>query len=564
MNRLVWVQNRRSLARLFSFAYPTNITTLNMREHDFQDHHLIFAENLTANPASMLPQGESSTVYAHNCSGIISAAANARAGYSVPVANVNAALNMEYSGRERNEIALVEGRFKSPYATLLDDRTSLEPDRLNALMLLWRWYVNNPTQATANPMMLSSLEGVALYEFTQRTRDASAGMQLGGGVTTPFASVEGNIKANFTQNTTSETDTWSTAVYLRNPPTNNRPMMDWVPLPLPGQIIQDVSTFRATELPGRRTVITSSATPSRATMTPVTHVQRISGIPVRMCERGLWTVAQTASTNGTLEVTQAEPKIIRAASVERGTSAMSACELSIAYRPSATAFASPQVELNFNLRFARPVNTQFLEIPANPVVYATSNSPELAVGDSRRVYDTSTESTGLTRLRWEIVVDVRDPEGTIDWAQEASAENVQINCGAGRSAIPVRQSSVLLNRAERQARITLNYTVDTRHNLNLAMAQAELCTLTGSVTFRNSTAVTGPINIIRALPPGLEILFPSINSPQPSAPEPPAPSPAPPTPPAELDQLSAASPTMAPATYNLMARVFQRAAISTP
>jgi len=72
-------------------------------------------------------------LYAHTCSSIVSAAANVKAGWSIPSAQISAALNSDYGIDKSSALVLVQGQFKSPIATALDSLGSA--DRMNRSVL---------------------------------------------------------------------------------------------------------------------------------------------------------------------------------------------------------------------------------------------------------------------------------------------------------------------------------------------------------------------------------------------------------------------------------------------
>lgn len=504
----VWSQTNESLARVLGYAFPSQ-SLVGFR---FEPNSLVFDTNLTRDPATMLPGGTSSVIYAHNCSGIVSAAASAQGGVSLPVASIRGALTAEYTARSRNNIALVAGQFQSPYSRLLRSNSVEDPERLAALLTLWRWYVNaesvTPGAAARAYFIISSLRGVAMYEFNETTRDSNNGFQLSGESSgLPFVSLDARLQAALTQNISSRLQTYSTAVYLNN----NQPEITWQQLLTPDQVINAVSETPVSLAPGYDSILQSGQT--------FKHTQRIVGLPQSLCNLGLWKIESNQNPSpGQTSISEAQYD-------ERERT----CAITVNYTPASTLFQNPaqnpQVELNYFLRYRYPVGTRNLQFQASRVLYATSEYPLLSARDQQRNRNwTSADSNN--GIRWEMTIDVRDtPQGTLDWSQGARPEDMKITC-AGKE-IPVDVEVIDVNQPQSRVRIEVRSMPENIQNLSFNATTAQTCLLSGQLIFRRRAGgPVGALDIRRSLTQygrqGLDIRFPSAIPPTQNVPNTPA------------------------------------------
>lgn len=492
----VWSQTEESLARVLGYAFPSK-SLVGFR---FESRSLIFDTNLTRDPATMLPGGTSSVIYAHNCSGIVSAAASAQGGVSLPVASIKGALTAEYTARSRNNIALVAGQFESPYSKLLASNSAEDPERLAALLTLWRWYVNletaSPGASAREYFIITALRGVAMYEFNETTRDSNAGFQLGGSSSgVPFVSLDARLQAALTQNISSRLQTYSTAVYLNN----NEPQIDWGNLLTPKQVSDAISETSVSLASGYDSVLQTGQV--------VNHTQKIVGMPRNICNRTLWKTESTQNPSpGQLSVSDVQYE-----ELDR------TCALTISYTPVSTVFQKSQVELDYFLRYRYPVGTQQLQFQAAKVLYATSEYPlVLAVDQQKNRNWTSADSNN--GIKWAMTVEVRDVQpSTLDWSQSVRPEEMQIKCG--EKIIPVDVTVTEANQSQRRVKFEVTAMPENMQNLNLntVAATTENCRLTGQLVFRRRTGPVGALDVRRSLTQygreGLDIRFPGANQP---------------------------------------------------
>lgn len=127
---------------------------------------------LEVDGASVEPRADlNNLLYVHSCTSMMRAALDAGVNASWPAATLKAALDAEFDQNKNVHFTLVSGRFTSPVTAAL--RQPASAARLDALLRIWQFYVNNPTYAAQDVWLLDNLNGWYLANLTgvaRRTR----------------------------------------------------------------------------------------------------------------------------------------------------------------------------------------------------------------------------------------------------------------------------------------------------------------------------------------------------------------------------------------------------------
>ncbi len=482
LTQKVWAQNNESIARLFSFVYPSSDIT----DFQFDQKWLAFKGNYTADPSRMLPEGRSSTIYIHNCTSIVSAASTASMSYNLPVISIKSALNAEYSGSQKTSVALISGKFISPYGQLNGSAN----DSLFGLISLWDWYVNNPEAINANLYRITSFDGVALFEILEKKRNESGAVKLSGNASL-FASIDSTIQSIFTDESRTEVKQYTT---YANKDDNGVPEITFEKIPTPSAISNAVGKYSLDLIDGYVQLLQTGI--------PSVHKQKIAGIPGALCNTSYWKVVPEKQTDNIRLISamlSQEPKI----------PGFQECEIAVEFTPDSTAIGNVgQYLLKYSLVSNNDIKQIPLKIMARPVPFITTRSPVLQERGYKNSYELSDLGNGDSRMNWSVDVSVIDGDNIIDWDTPADLNDIKISC-AKREITAIDSEKMQLTHSDRKGNISISYYANSSYNLDVHQTNTkpELCRLSGNVRFARRNGGSRSF-IDRTLPLSINILFP--------------------------------------------------------
>lgn len=499
MTQAVAKTKNETLARLFAYIYSSDSRSQNLGTLP-QDSFLLFKKDLVSSPTLALSLGRTHIIYSHNCSAIVSAAANASTTFSFPVSSIKGALDAEYGLKRRTNTAMVQGVFSSPFTGLLRG-DSTGPESVASLMTLWDWYTNNLSEASKKHWMLNQFGGVAVVDYVEQTKNIDVGSSVSGAVGLPFVSVDAKVGAQISDEVTLGIQRYETTPFG----SDDQPQAEFVEIPSPGDIVTRLSGVTARLQPGYHSVLDEQ--------TSASSTFSVEGIPTEYCKGNYWDIVPGSAFTGDVIINSMThiPADAKANNPQR-------CNIEILYTPKPTVFkGSGQVTLDFKLQVRRPVGANTLTLKADAVKYATNHATEVTERKTSK-RPTSIQDVGSQgkQLIWTEEFTIND-EGVIDWNSTPTIPSIKLNCGQDRSAILLVPESASLTRLTTSGRrsngrmvINFSYTADPSENLDVTTNDypVDVCTLDGSVTFGRLNPPPGtPDTVDRALP-GLQLLFP--------------------------------------------------------
>jgi hypothetical protein len=500
LDTTIWKQKTDSLARLFSYIFTTKSVSSMQPERKW----LLFGDDFDLDVASVIPKNTARFIYSHNCSGIVNAAAEAGSAYKFPsIAEYQAALKVEYSDSKKLMIALVAGRFESPFEALFDGKN--KPNRFTALMTLWDWYRRNSGELTdtASFHIISSFRGAAVVGINQQMRSASGTLSSSGSVSVPFFSASAKVGGTATEENKLDILSFITAGYYRSTGNNGTEEdINWKTLDTPEQIKISVGAeYNTRRVDPYIKVLELNV--------PAVSKQTIPGMPRELCTReNYWTAVINPSTTGStpqgnIAVTDVEPLTLAADNPK-----VTDCRFTVQFTPSTIGANGDWVELKYSFQTVQPVRGISLEIPAEPVSYSTSRSPEL----TSRFYDekflTQDRSDNSKRLVWVVDLNVFDDPPILDWTRKPFApRGMQIKCGNDKPITVSAEASLVPADKTMQLTVFLNTKPEQNFEFDKPK-EAQTCTLTGNLRFYRSAG--SAIQTVDKDIPELTLKFPRV------------------------------------------------------
>lgn len=466
----------RSLSWAFAYIYRQE-----EREGrpTFEDSRTIRL-NLVGNPTSMVPEGVSNVAYAHNCNSLVTQTFKASGGFKLPYMSLQAGLSGEYSGADNVSFSVYEGIFTSPVETmLLRGGTS----RLYANLLLWDWYANNDLAPAETAYYLTRYEGLAGAFIRNANRELNGRINVDGSLSAAIVNAEAATALSLQQSSRISVTEHSTAAY-NEPAGRRRDIGDYKQMPTLAALVSEINGTATPRLqPGFDAVLRRGGTHN--------HRQILEGVPQGLCNIVTWDV-DSASKNRGVFLTEVDTTAPTAPGIER-------CEFSVQYKPLNDVFTGPQnrgsVTLTYSLATRRPKSAMNLTIPAQPVEYRVSSSPNLSLDPHHNEgFSSTAQSGGAVQLTWNVRLEVHDVGDEIDWNTAIDRTGTQLTCTDDAQAVlPVSVSVVPQQNQGRTIRLIVQRTVNASEGRDLTGATTVACQLKGTLTFRMQTPSSPPV-----------------------------------------------------------------------
>lgn len=254
----------QSMARVFAYVYPTKEVQGNLQDQFLDMDYL-------QDPKTMLPQGESSTLYNYSCSSNISFALKANAGFTWPIAEISSALQADYSNATAAQIGMVFGTFRSPLAKYFQGSdTAL---RAYATLVLWEFYAQNADKrGAASPgFLLKQLDGTSSYRLFTNTQDVSGKVNFSAKLANPIVSVDTSGETQYNSQQQIYSENFSVAIK------GNLVGDDFMAVP-PSESINSIPTSA---------ILDPTSTDGRL-LGDSRHVQVLEGVPKQWCDSNNW------------------------------------------------------------------------------------------------------------------------------------------------------------------------------------------------------------------------------------------------------------------------------------
>lgn len=509
MTTPVGAQWSQSAASLFAYIYtPDEIAGIPRF-----DARRMLNTDLTLDPVLMLPQGRSTTVYNHSCSSIVNSALSVSGGFKLPPARLEAAVKAEYDASQADVLALVIGKFNSPFEMMLSSSDVV--DQTFARLSLWDWYGKNAMQA-AGAKYLSSFTGLALYAFQRTNRKADGSVSLGTGASSIVASLDAKLQSALSSQDEFRRKMFSTAVLFEPRSVGSQPELhvDWQDVPSAQALATDLARVSARPIP----------TFSRRVFAGQEHFhqQTLLGVPATLCSVSSWSTEKKGSAP-TVIVQSADPG-------SEGTTKYP-CVFTVAYMPSEADWApvvpgggARVVALEYDLVSSITVSGTAVRIPAGRVELSPSQSPTLVATIPTVPYKRDSIVAGGQKtymLNWPLQFVVYDEDGArVDPGRLVTPQRIQIACASG----PIRPVTPAATYAASRLDLPISYQVPVAGEDLDFDAPAQQCTLTGTLIFSLQAQVSSqgrtalPVRTVEQPLPAFTISFPRAkqSSPPPS------------------------------------------------
>jgi hypothetical protein len=218
--------------------------------------------------------------YSRTCGQI--ADVSVQGGASFPIGDVKALLNYQYDQKKNSQIVVAMGPFDSPFN--LEKGAISTVARIYRDLLIWGWYMKNPTEMANTNYLYNQFIGLTYYQTNDSTTVGSLTGNVSMSIAAPFASISGSASGKASSSSTSTNQDYQTLPFLPVADT------DFVQLPLPDFLISDFHDV------GRLAPYSSAATSGSVADTSKILIsgqsyafdQSISGMPSAFCDPGQW------------------------------------------------------------------------------------------------------------------------------------------------------------------------------------------------------------------------------------------------------------------------------------
>jgi hypothetical protein len=440
MEQPVVAQRDQSLARVLAYIYERD--ALKTDNEVWQPSRYLLG-NMIADPAAMLPQGYTTIIHVHDCSSIISMAANHTAGLSVPILQVKSALDTQFAGKQTTMIALTYGTFYSPLERLFVSSNYV--DKLTANLLVWDWYTKNDRDVGKPAFYITQFKGIAVFQLAQAKRDFEGKISLSTSGNFTFLSADASVQAAVTNQSRTNLQRYSTATYADGAAVQRKPL----------PTLATVQGFAA----NTRTSLVGRYAPALVQGVPHEHSQQLAGVPRDLCA-DYWNAEFQGKPIGTLSV-QSSP-----APEQNGASDLPVvrCQFTVTLNPSDDVFTGARgnaVDLAYKLTTRKMVGNQPLTLPTETLHLGTTKSPELLPQQYNPNFQKSDfridQATGST-LKWTINFAVDDTGDAIDWQTNVTTRSAQLACDDPGTTFPVTVVTSL-NSGDKSLRLDVSHTV---------------------------------------------------------------------------------------------------------
>lgn len=470
--------DRESIARVFSYVYPADARAIGgLRDAKW----LLSADTLPAAAATMLPDGLARIGFNFDCAGTVAAAIGSNASIDLSLAAMKSALSAKYSGTSKTTLTLSAGLFESPVLRLLS-RSAPPADQVRGLMYLYDWY--RRTNEQAQPYrLLATLDGLAMFESRQSVDSYQANADASVSARFPVFQVNGSSGAGVT--TAFGVDI--THFYVGVKGSGAQQQLRWEDMPGTAEVARRIGVFR--------TVLDERADPVVLPGLPVSHKQRLAGLPHQFCNTATWTVRPGDGAAGGLRLVAARP-------VKDGDG--EACEFTVTYDVPARPAHGFRVQYAFEA--INPMRGLERDVPfriaAQDFVYQLSQSPELypLAFDPHYASDAATGT-----IYWNVGFAIRDEHTAGDLTRPATV-SAAVACPDGQ--LDLTAGPLVIQPVGKSAVLALRYlpSVELIGRLKDGSAKQNKCRVHAQVSFaaRNQPQVQLPREV------KFDVYFPSV------------------------------------------------------
>ena len=411
------VQSDGNVIREFGYVYTKGET--NTDQHNNASYLDI---DYSHDAAQLTEPGISGVDYFSTCSSSMSAALQASAGYSLPIASVKAGLSSDYDQSNSYALHLVTGTFDSPVLLMYYGKVpSVSPSqsKLFADLLFWKWYKDHTDRLSSDNWILQEFKGLALYKTGGFKQQTKFDFNIQGSVTLAAASANGVADAKFENQTQILVSSFQTAAIFDSAGALHRIFFQ---LPTIAKLMNDIP------LEASASVDVASSTLDLVDKAPKVHVQDIAGLPAEFCDPHRW---QTQGAQVSIQ-----------AAVEDVKNNQQVCSFSVAYTPTDDDLTNGVVlKYNFvNTIDAADGNKYDLKIPAGATLNG-SNIPRLQLAGGARFWNASNAGIGLANLTWQLVYQLID-NNRIQNSSDIDLSSVTLTCSPSVDAQPILTATI--------------------------------------------------------------------------------------------------------------------------
>lgn len=481
-------QWNHSLAKIFAYVYRPEERTAPPQF----DADRIIDLNLVADAESMVPEGSSDVAYQHSCSSLVNLTLDARTGFQLPVAAIEAGVQAEHNAQGQALVTVAEGIFQSPLETMIVDGGL---SRLAAYFLLWDWYHKAKPTAGEENYYLRRFAGIAAAYQNRIGRSFTGTLDMEGEVAVAFADVRTQAEVSRSEEVKLKVNQHSTAAYQGTSDELRREDSDFAPVPPLAEVIEEIEALARPQQLSADVVIVRGG--------EHLYRHRIAGVPRGVCRGGYWR-ATGAPELGELTLLSAEATRSQEIDV---------CDFLVRFKPAAELFdaTGAGAALEYAFTSDRPGFSGALTIPIPTISLSPSTSPDLRLAPEFR--STPSEESGIAGgvayrdYSWEVPLTVFDEGDPVNWARSVIPSSFTLSC-PGEEGQPVPLQVVLGQRVavapgESKLVLELGRHVSALDGRDFEASKAP-CLLSGGLTFSmgNNRAVDEP------LPSPIKLLYP--------------------------------------------------------
>ena len=495
----------RSPGQVFAYVYRQADKT---RIPDYDLGRMVTGVNFVQDPVEMLPKGGTELIYTNSCSSILSAAASANVGWSIPVASAKAALNSDYGNTQKTYIAVTQGEFESPLQKLLKDTNPSE--RLFGSFLLWQWYGLHGGEETQADFYLAHFNGVALYSLSTNQTKLDGSISLSGGITSPIASVAASLQGSLGLASSLTVTNNYTYVFA---PAAGQEWGGFLPFPIPDQLAATANSVSATN---------SATTSILIKGVQHQHTQSLSGVPNEFCNKDLWTTDYN-KPDGKLSVVDQSP-----GTDESDPRKIPTCALKLGFDADDSVFANSSiVSLSYKLKLKQQIAGKEFAIPAGSLLLSPTSSPDLrllSLTPRYKVTQTPAGSSSEFDYKFEWALDYQ-----ADDSSDAVKPDGKIQTALRMSCQPNKTPNIVASTTWDNVNKIAHVVIDSMAYAGLddvdvgATGKALTCSITGTLGFPMASPADGSRIARKVIGDSVTLLYPGPKAPAQPAPAQPAP-----------------------------------------
>ncbi|MDB5580973.1 MAG: hypothetical protein JWR80_6149 [Bradyrhizobium sp.] len=426
--------------------------------------------------------GLNSVTYNNTCASVLNAAVDANAGYSLPVASIQAALKADYEGSNSYALNLVSGTFLSPIPRSLRHETPIAGETLlpplQTALILWAWYRQNPDKIGQINQIISRFTGQALYHWSGLKQKTKVEGSVSGNVTFPGITFKAQTSASVNNAVSIDAASFEVAM---DPAT-----IKYATLPNP-----DALALMAKES-GEFTLGTNSSDTVLFNRDTKIFFEQTKNISLEYCQMNLW---------------QSDSALVSLANVAYD-SAKAACTFELHYTPT-SADADILLRPAVQQTIATGSKDYVLKLSTPPIALTARKEPYLIFNSGLGTPTFQLVSAGpptTSNLIWTYRYTLTTTGNQVSDATKINFSQVSLSCPSNQAvqAQPLFTASLQQGGDNRVMTITLTAQYDGDAPGTGAPLEYAECTLTGNVAF-----LLGNAKVERALPTPHSLLYPT-------------------------------------------------------